>query len=540
MTLGGAALGALGYGVSWQRRRHKSRVWPLLIASLIIALAFVMRSQVLEAFTGNWLPLGQFLVLVQALSSFDVRTRGGLYTALLLSGVVLFFASQQAFDGTFGVCLIGFVVLLLAFLSVSFLEDGARAAQVYWKKRQASIVLFWTGAACGVFALSGLAFWLMPRGETNLGLPQVAILPFSTNSLDSAATVPDVNLATIPVALGRGGEESALPIGPAGSPSGNDNMVGALSNRGDASGQMPGSVFLGNINKAGKDSDVVFFVRSKVASYWRGRALDIFDGRHWRASSASPDLARSRYSPQVWLNQESFGLNNRLRYTQTFFIQQDAPDAVFTGYRGVRVIAEEGSLQGPGVREGDSYQVISAHPKHSIERLRRSRAGWVGSRYLALPGGSGRLQELARRITQGADGDFAKLERIMGYLASQGKFDPHRPGDLTSSASLGEFLFEGQPGSALDTPRPRRCWPGPPGCPQGWPWATCRESATPCPALIWCGSGTPTPGPRYILKTRAGCPSIARPGLILPSSLTPTLAWGICFRAGLASERFRR
>ena len=131
MTLGGAALGALGYGVSWQRRRHKSRVWPLLIASLIIALAFVMRSQVLEAFTGNWLPLGQFLVLVQALSSFDVRTRGGLYTALLLSGVVLFFASQQAFDGTFGVCLIGFVVLLLAFLSVSFLEDGARAAQVY-------------------------------------------------------------------------------------------------------------------------------------------------------------------------------------------------------------------------------------------------------------------------------------------------------------------------------------------------------------------------------------------------------------------------
>jgi hypothetical protein len=191
-------------------------------------------------------------------------------------------------------------------------------------------------------------------------------------------------------------------------------------------------------------------MRSKVASYWRGRALDIYDGRHWRASSASPDLARSRYSPQVWLNQESFGLNNRLRYTQTFFIQQDAPGAVFTGYRGVRVIAEEGSLQGVGVKEGDSYQVISAHPGHSVERLRRSRAGWAGSRYLALPGGSGGLRELARRITQGASSDFAKLERIMGYLATEGKFDPHRPGDLTSSASLEEFLFEGQPGSALD------------------------------------------------------------------------------------------
>jgi transglutaminase-like putative cysteine protease len=123
---------------------------------------------------------------------------------------------------------------------------------------------------------------------------------------------------------------------------------------------------------------------------------------------------------------------------------------VFTGYREVRVIAEAGSLDGPGVKEGDSYQVLSAHPRHSIERLHRSRAGWVGSRYLALPGGPERLRELARQINRGADSDFTKLERIMGYLALQGKFDPHRPGDLTSSASLDEFLFEGKPGSALD------------------------------------------------------------------------------------------
>lgn len=94
--------------------------------------------------------------------------------------------------------------------------------------------------------------------------------------------------------------------------------------------------------------------------------------------------------------------------------------------------------------------MLSAHPRHSIERLRRSQAGWVGSRYVALPSDSGRLRELARQITQGADSDFGKLERIMSYLALQGKFDPYRPGDLTSSASLDEFLFEGEAGSALD------------------------------------------------------------------------------------------
>jgi hypothetical protein len=106
----------------------------------------------------------------------------------------------------------------------------------------------------------------------------------------------------------------------------------------------------------------VFFVRSKVASYWRGRTLDVFHGRHWCNSSNSTDLERSRYSSQVWHNQESFGLNNRLRYTQTFFIQQDVSDAVFTGYRGVRVIAEAGSLQGPRVKAGTPTRCFRPTP----------------------------------------------------------------------------------------------------------------------------------------------------------------------------------
>jgi hypothetical protein len=103
----------------------------------------------------------------------------------------------------------------------------------------------------------------MPRGETNLGAPQVAILPFSTNSLDNAPAVPDVNLATIPVALRREGTESVVPLGPARSPFGNDDVVGALINGDGASGQMPGSVFLSNINGAGQHSDVVFLCGAK-------------------------------------------------------------------------------------------------------------------------------------------------------------------------------------------------------------------------------------------------------------------------------------
>jgi hypothetical protein len=190
--------------------------------------------------------------------------------------------------------LIGFVALLLAFLSVSFLEDGSRAAQVYWKKYQTSTVLFWIGAACGVFALSGLAFWLKPRGETNLGAPQVAILPFSANSLDKAAAAPDVNLATIPVALGRGEAESALPLGPSSplSGSGNDDVVGGLGHGDDASGQMPGSIFLGNINRAGKDSDVVFFYAEQSSQLLAGTGAG-----HLRWSALARLQRLSRPSP---------------------------------------------------------------------------------------------------------------------------------------------------------------------------------------------------------------------------------------------------
>ena len=62
----------------------------------------------------------------------------------------------------------------------------------------------------------------------------------------------------------------------------------------------------------------------------------------------------------------------------------------------------------------------------------------------------GRLRSLARRVAGGANGDFEKAERIVGYLDREGNFDPYRPGDLKSSATMNAFLFQGKPGSALD------------------------------------------------------------------------------------------
>ena len=459
-TLGGAGLATLGHGISWWRRRRPSRVVPLGIAGLIIALSFLMRGQMLEALSGNWVPLAQFLVLVQAISSFDMRTRGGLYTGIVISGIVLFFASQQAFDAGFIIFIIGFMVLLLAFLAVSFLEDGVRSARVYWRRGQPSVIIFWVSSACAVFLLAGLAFWVMPRGQTSLGLPDVAILPFSSNSLDSNAPIPLVDPASI---LLEPHLEQSLPEelapGPAAKSSGDTLDPPGLSAEAPSFNQpSPSGGYQGNFYGPDEPGDVVFFVRSKVASYWRGSTMDVYDGRYWRESSQTHNLTLYSGASWLWHNRESFGLDNRLRYGQTFFIQKDRPGEVFTGYRGVRVIAEEGSLRATGeetgevtgVRAGDSYRVLSAHPLHTPDGLRESRARHASPRYLDLPPESDRLRELARRITQDAENDFAEVEHILVYLDRQQTFNPREPGRLTSAATLEQFLFENHPGTAMD------------------------------------------------------------------------------------------
>ena len=59
----GAGIGTLGYWAGWRWRNKKSLAKSLVIASVIIGLSFYMRPQMLEVLTGNWMPLGQFLIL---------------------------------------------------------------------------------------------------------------------------------------------------------------------------------------------------------------------------------------------------------------------------------------------------------------------------------------------------------------------------------------------------------------------------------------------------------------------------------------------
>ena len=54
----------------------------------------------------------------------------------------------------------------------------------------------------------------------------------------------------------------------------------------------------------------------------RLRTMDTYDEPYWRESSQTDNLTLSSGGSRLWYNRESHGLDNRLRYGQTFFIQK--------------------------------------------------------------------------------------------------------------------------------------------------------------------------------------------------------------------------
>ena len=474
LSLATGCIGSMGYWLGWRWRNQRSLARPLLIASAVIAVSFYMRSQMLEAFSGNWLPVGQVLVLVQAFGSFECRTRGGLYAGLILSGTVLFFASQQAFQATFGIFVVGFVVVLLAFLTTTFLEDGIRGAIVHWVHHRPSrpaLLPYWIGVTCAVFILSGFAFWLMPKGQIGLvSSPALTVLPYSGQSLTSDYVPPEFSseeLGSFSYAgdvevlagdgliqglsdqdLGRGERELLAQQRT------NPQTAGSTSGTSNEGYNGSGAFAFGNKESAlplDSGPGTVFFVRTRVTSYWLGRTLENFDGRYWNARNQPKPLVQSSNQDGVWFVQDNLNREFRALYQQTFYVRQNSPGAIYTGYRALSVSSVAGPLDGTGVQQGSSYRALSAYPVHSAERLRQDST-WVGSRRLiSTPTGSQRaLSLLSGQITGGATSDFEKVERIVDYLRQKGNFIPSWPETLTTSAKLDEFLFDRQPGDAMD------------------------------------------------------------------------------------------
>ena len=118
-------LAGLGHLVSASGKGRRLRL-GLLIYPTVFLLAWVMRDGLIAVVTtGSLCRLTGFLIVLQALASFNLRSVRTLYDTLLLSLVVLLLASEGALSIQFGLFLLTFGVIAIAFLISANIESLA-------------------------------------------------------------------------------------------------------------------------------------------------------------------------------------------------------------------------------------------------------------------------------------------------------------------------------------------------------------------------------------------------------------------------------
>jgi hypothetical protein len=123
--MGGVALLCTGHAVSWRQSNSRIPIRAIIVGVGVIGSLALTPGVASQAAGGDWLPAAHFLLLYQAITSFELRSRSGLYASIGLSGAIVLFVSQHAVDSFFGIFLTGFATLVLAFFAVSFLVRPA-------------------------------------------------------------------------------------------------------------------------------------------------------------------------------------------------------------------------------------------------------------------------------------------------------------------------------------------------------------------------------------------------------------------------------
>ena len=391
----------------------------------IVGLSIVGRHDFLNALTGDRLPIAEYLLLVGGIASFGIRTRGGLYAQLALSGLVLFFVAERAFDPTFAVFLIVFLGLFLTFFAMAFMEDQLRIAKAHWPEGQLGRFWFWMGiVGGGLLVTSALAFSLLPpdyRG--NPGSQRIGVVPFMGESGlfdERALSAMEAQPPTFP-------EEPPTVSGFAGQDGGQFGP-GAL-------GTSALEPFEGR-KVSGDPREEVMHVRSRVTSYWRGRVFEEFDGVTWYRSRS--DVVRP------------VRRRNRNFYWQAYFLQRDEPQALFTGYTPVQIVLPEEVRQRGALTRGSTYSVLSQRPELGPRAIAADRPGWKGPELLEVPSSLERVRYLANETAGDAPTPFERLWLIISYLRQHHSYDVSAEDQLRLSGSVDDFLAGGSPGTSLD------------------------------------------------------------------------------------------
>jgi hypothetical protein len=424
--------------VSYLSLNRRLPVLSVFIAIVIVASGVTMRFDLVESVRGDRAPVALFLLISTSAAAFDARTRASLYTQLIFASLVMFFAAETAFGNEFGAFLAVYMVLLLAFMASAHLADTRNDAAVARFGSKAGAPAYWSSAGIALLASAGVAFLLLPWDTSQTPqAAQSAILPFNGQE---GGVEPAVKPSEARAVIARGQS------------SGTGAMLGGPADNGSGQGIGPdGEVPIYQQGTEGPEliaagSGTVAYVRSPVASYWRGGALDTYvPGEDGTGKWVSTFNQQHRLIPAYSDDSASASAG---RYGQTYFLQQPLENPI-TGYSPVAWALPFGVDPGDALDAGATYQVISDQPEYSVEELREDSGSWLREEYAALPRGSGDLRTLTAAIIEGAETDFDRAAAIAAYLHTL-SYDPASDSPLTPSAPLDKFLTGEAPGSAID------------------------------------------------------------------------------------------
>ncbi len=432
------ALGLLAVG-HWLAYHYRAKPYLPVRAGAFVALHLAFLWMFYGLGNGQPYPQAQVAMLAMAAVSFELFSRFNLASGLALALVNLYVASTLSRDVVFGLFLIGFFGLLLAFLWRADAEDGLKDNPIVLRPlpRQKSVprnrLLGW------VLRFAVMLSLVVPCGF--VFMPRFAAYPI----------VPPFSLQ-MPVSKSPSAQiiNPALPLVQATGMSSTDSSeyYYGFSDRLDLS-------YRGNLSDT-----IMMYVRSPAWSYWRGYAYDHYDGRTWSQSDAELELISTGRSRRFVLDKarvEETDINHT--FTQTFYIAQRMPNVLWTGGEALEIfypaqqIARDvtgGVKVGEPLDVGMVYSVVSLPQIFDPMVLQSANDDYpadVRAMYLQLPDTvTSRTRKLAHEITAASETNYDRVIAMRDYLHDRYIYDFFPPPQAPNTDSVDQFLFVDQRG----------------------------------------------------------------------------------------------
>ncbi|MEM6530242.1 MAG: transglutaminaseTgpA domain-containing protein, partial [Chloroflexota bacterium] len=383
----------------------------------------------------------QFAMLATAVVSLEIWSRMNLSASIGLGLANLYVAATLSRGYEFFAFLLVYLGLWLAYLWTADSIDGCRAntvipvaqakPQQQSARRRVPLAGWVTRVALVMVFAFPVIFVLVPRyAGRPLFMPVTLRVPVAQEPTASVIN-PAVPLVQIQGEVNRG--ESDYYFGFA------DQVD--LSYRG------------------GLSNTVMMLVKSPAWSYWRGYALDEYNGRTWRQSDEQLETVEPTFLNAAFFldNDEADGYNGEW-FVQSFYIMQDMPNIIWSGgtpfelyfaANEIGVDITDGIRVGTSLTAGTTYSVVSNRVDFEPDVLRAATGeipADIAEMYLQLPDTvTERTRELARTLTEDLPSDYDKAVAIRDHLLTY-EYDFFPPPQPPNSDAVDMFLFEDQRG----------------------------------------------------------------------------------------------